>query len=369
MSNTSESLTQRPLRVLMLPHNVSSDMEFRVEALQSFQDLEIRAYTTHVNKMLPSKHCRQLPVGLLSMNPFRRLVAYFQYIRLLKVELQWADLVHWYWDFNYIPIIRFPIEYHWLKRFKKKGLILWCGSEIRNPDIDNEVNPYYRREKESGLYEYGFESAKRSAKTQRLFHSLGFLPLEFIGMGHCIQSDLFPHRHRVYQVIGLKHYTARFPSPDQKKPLIVHSASKTGGKGTKYVLAAIDTLKAKYDLDFQLIHNMSKEEALDWVARCDIFVDQLITGSHGTAAVEAMAMGKPVICYINPVIGRDYPQDFPVFNANPDNVVEVLEHLVLDAALRNQAGKNSRAYVEKYHDDAVNASDLHALYMKQAGRK
>jgi len=362
MSNTSEQHTDGRLKILMLPHNVSSDMDYRVEALLGYSDLEIRAYTTHVSKMIPSKHCRQLPAGLVSMNPFKRIVAYFKYLRILKRELEWADIIHWYWDFNYIPLLRYPLEFRLLRNMKKKGLIMWCGSEIRNPDMDKEINPFYRREKESGNYEYHFESAERSFRTQSLFHKLGFVPLEFIGMGHYIRRELFPKRFRVYQVIGLQQYQPRFPSVDQKIPLVVHSASRTGGKGTKYVLAAIESLKRKYTFDFQLIHGMSKMEALDWVANCDVFIDQLITGSHGTAAVEAMALGKPVICYINPVIGQDYPKDFPIHNANPDTIEQVLEKLILDSSLRHQSGHSSRAYVKKYHDDAVNAEALYRIY-------
>ncbi|MBK9109789.1 MAG: glycosyltransferase [Saprospiraceae bacterium] len=351
------------IRVLMLPHNVSSDMDFRVEALRKYQDLEIRAYTTHVNKMLPSKYCMYLPSGLVSMNPFKRIWAYILYYFLIRREFKWADVVHWYWDFNYIPILKFPLEYHLLKQWKKKGLILWCGSEIRNPDIDKSVNPYYKREKETGQYEYTFESAKRSSRTQILFNKLGFVPLEFIGIGHYIDKRLFPKTHRVYQLIGLKDYQPVYPSPNQAKPLIVHSASKTGGKGTKYVLQALDNLKAKFDFEFVLINNMSKEEALSWVRKCDLFIDQLITGSHGTAAVEAMAMGKPVLCYINPVVGQNYSEDLPILNANPDTIQDVLQDLLDHPVKRNEIGRKSRLYVEKYHDDEKNAANLYALYM------
>lgn len=350
------------IRVLMLPHNVSSDMDFRVEALRKYQDLEIRAYTTHVNKMLPSKYCSYLPSGLVSMNPFKRIWAYISYYFLIRREFKWADIVLWYWDFNYIPILNFPMEYHLLKKWKKKGLILWCGSEIRNPDIDKSVNPYYKHEKESGNYEYTFESARRSKRTQVLFYKLGFQPLEFIGIGHYIDKDLFPVTHRVYQLIGLKNYLPEYPASENTKPLIVHSASRTGGKGTKYVLSAIEALKAKYNFEFVLIHDMSKEQALSWVKKCDIFIDQLITGSHGTAAVEAMALGKPVLCYINPVVGKDYPKDLPIINANPDTIQEVLQDLLDHPVKRYETGKKSRLYVEKYHDDAKNAEDLYAIY-------
>lgn len=337
-------------------------MDFRVESLKAFKDVEVHAYTTHVSKMIASKYCRQLPAGLLSFNPLKRILAWWEYIKILKRELEWADVIHWYWDFNYIPIIRIPIEYYFIRKSGKKGLIMWCGSEIRNPDTDMKINQYYKREKEAGSYEYNFESAKRSKRTQKLFHSLGFIPLEFIGIGHYIDKSLYPQRFRVFQVIGCSQYKASYPDVNNIKPLIVHSASKTGGKGTKYVIEAISELQKQFSFDFRLIHNMTKQEALDLVNCCDIFIDQLITGSHGTAAVEAMAMGKPVICYINETIGSEYPEDLPIHNANPDTIYEVLKTLVNSAELRFESGKKSRAYVEKYHDDSLNARALYGYY-------
>ncbi|MDQ3323417.1 MAG: hypothetical protein M3525_13450, partial [Acidobacteriota bacterium] len=80
------------------------------------------------------------------------------------------------------------------------------------------------------------------------------------------------------------------------------------------------------------------------------------------AAVEAMAFGKPVVCYINPVTGKDYPNDLPIFNANPDNITERLEVFVKDATLRHELGKKGRVYVEKYHDDKKIARELVETY-------
>ncbi len=96
--------------------------------------------------------------------------------------------------------------------------------------------------------------------------------------------------------------------------------------------------------------------------QCDVYIDQLIIGGHGYAALEAMAFGKPVVGYINPVLGKDYPSDLPIFNANPDNIAERLEVLIKDAALRNELGKKGRAYAEKYHDGEKIARELVKIY-------
>jgi glycosyltransferase involved in cell wall biosynthesis len=98
------------------------------------------------------------------------------------------------------------------------------------------------------------------------------------------------------------------------------------------------------------------------MSECDVYVDQLVLGAHGFAAVEAMAFGKPVICYVNPEIGKDYPADLPIVNANPDNIAEQLEALIRNASLRREIGEKSRAYVEKYHDERKVAAELVQIY-------
>ena len=142
----------------------------------------------------------------------------------------------------------------------------------------------------------------------------------------------------------------------------MHAPSAPVAKGTEHVIRAVEELKKHHDFDFTLIENTERYSALQLVHNCDVFVDQLILGAHGYAAVEAMAFGKPVVCYINPEIGKDYPDDLPVVNANPDNVAEQLEVLIRDAQLRHEIGKRSRSYVEKYHDDKKIAADLVSVY-------
>jgi glycosyltransferase involved in cell wall biosynthesis len=147
------------------------------------------------------------------------------------------------------------------------------------------------------------------------------------------------------------------------KPLIVHSPTAVVGKGTKYVIAAVDELKKNHDFEFILIKDMSHETSLGLIKRCDIFIDQLISGGYGMAAMEAMSFGKPVICYMKEsVIKEDMPHDVPIVNANPDNIKVVLEELLNNGTLRNRQGKLGRAYIEKYHDIRITIPVLIEVY-------
>ena len=68
----------------------------------------------------------------------------------------------------------------------------------------------------------------------------------------------------------------------------------------------------------------------------------------GTAfAVEAMALGKPVLCYIRK---KEYLPDWadcPIVNTPPEKIYENLLMLIKNRELRIEIGKKGRQYVEK----------------------
>ncbi len=354
------------IKVAILPYNVASEISVRIISMKNNPNIEIEGYVVDQgNSSIDLTACHLLPKDLISSNPINRLWAYFNYLKILKDICKKVDIIHWYWDFHYIPILKFPIEYFILKRFKGVKLITWCGSEIRNPKIDSKINKYYKEVFISNEYEYSFESESRSNRTQGFFSKLGFTPLVFIGMDHYINKFLFNKWYRIYQIINLNQLNCQLPNPYKVKPLIVHSASKTGGKGTKFVLQAIEELSIDNNFEFKLLHNLPKYEAMKWVEKCDIFIDQLITGSHGTAAVEAMAMGKPVLCYINDSIRPNYPEELPIINVNPETLKVNLLKLIIDSNLRFIIGQASRKYVENYHHTLTNCNNLEKIYLEE----
>ena len=84
-------------------------------------------------------------------------------------------------------------------------------------------------------------------------------------------------------------------------------------------------------------------------------MDQLIVGWYGGLAVEAMALGKPVIAYIRQedlhFIPHQMKKDLPIIQAEPDTIYAVLEKVLNmpRTEILNIAHK-SRAYVERWHD-------------------
>lgn len=344
------------MNVLLLPHNIASDISHKVRALNS---IGINAQ----GLALPSSQIQTMTdVKMLAnytKNPFANRLRGLQNLRSIYQAIRRADIIHWTYSLGVLPL---GLDEKILSFFNKPGVVQWYGSDIRNPKIESEINPFYREVFRDEDYEYKDESASASLKNQQRFARLGFFPLEFPEMSHYIRADLFPVRFQTRQMVVLADHEPEFPNPQTRKPLIVHSPSAPVAKGTKYVLAAIEYLKSKYDFEFVLVENLARAEALKIMRRCDIFIDQLIIGSHGYAAIEAMAFGKPVVCYINEKIKEKYPPDLPIVNANPETITEKLELLIKNGERRNELGKKGRSYVEKYHGDRKIAEDLAETY-------
>lgn len=343
------------MKVLLLPVNIASDLSHKVRALKKI-GVEARGLSFGEHPIQTAADIKLFTQvkGEYVSNRIKRLLFYKQMYDWIK----WADILHWIWGFGSIP---FRLDKKLVQRYDKPGVIQWVGSDIRIPEIDFTVNPFYKEAFFNG-YEYDFESRENSLQNQRNFADVGFYPLKFIGMEQYIDNDLFPKCFRMWQSVVLSEHLPHYPNLNQRKPLLLHSPSAPVAKGTQHVLQAIDKLKPKYDFDFNLVQGMERQRALEIMSQCDVYIDQVIYGMHGSAAVEAMAFGKPVVGYINPVIGKDYPNDLPIVNANPDNIAEKLEILVRDAVLRHELGKKGRAYVEKYHDDKKIAHELVDIY-------
>jgi len=107
---------------------------------------------------------------------------------------------------------------------------------------------------------------------------------------------------------------------------------------------------------------MTNQEVKGALKQADIVVDQLLLGVHGIFSVEAMALGKPVLCYIRDDLVEKYPSDLPIVNANPDTIEVELEKLLVNPQLRTEIGKRSREFTERYHDSRVVARKLIKLY-------
>ena len=94
--------------------------------------------------------------------------------------------------------------------------------------------------------------------------------------------------------IDLSEYAPR-PPTDRRAPVVVHAPSSRRRKGTEHVIAACEQLP----VDLQIVEGLHHDEARKLYEGADIVVDQLNAGWYGLFAIEAMALGKPVVTFLH----------------------------------------------------------------------
>jgi glycosyltransferase involved in cell wall biosynthesis len=155
-------------------------------------------------------------------------------------------------------------------------------------------------------------------------------------------------------------------------PLVVHAPFQPGVKGTRFVLDAVERLKAEgVELEFVLLEGKTIEEARRLYERADLLVDQLLLGWYGGIAVELMALGKPVVCHIREsdlgVLPEEMRAELPIIPATTETIYDVLrEWLTQRRSELPEVGRRGRAFVERWHDPVKIAEGLKDVYAEIA---
>ncbi len=348
------------MRVLHLPFNVSSQISVTVAALRSL-GVEARGFARNFSAIQDYAAIETMEwVG--KPQAVARLWRGIRWRWKLVRAMAWADLLHWYWGESTWRGLDLRIA----ARLGKPRLIEFWGDDLRCPAIASQDNPYIAR-----MYEQNPELAQSHSKTvQRLFRKHGFACLlPGYELADYLLPSLFPGYYQTRQRLELGNFKPRFPDPCQERPLIVHASSDKTRKGTEAVLRAVEKLAQRHSFDFKLIHQMPRSEALEAVAQCDVFLDQFTIGAEGLAALEAMALGKPVVCFIKPSLRDRYPPDLPVVVGEQGNLAETVAPLLENGQRRHEIGVRSREFIEQHYDSRKIAGDLVEIYEDLHSRK
>jgi hypothetical protein len=289
-------------------------------------------------------------------HPLKRILQFLKFKYHILKGILWADILMWHWDIG-------KFEYIIVKLLKKKVFVEWIGSDIRVPEIVFQHNPYYKEAWNNGDWDYMSESRERSNTIQRKFFLLNATPVVCVEISMHLNRDFFPKHITFFQRIDIRNYTPMYPSVDCIKPVLVHTPSATGTKGTRYVRAVISRLQQQgFVFTYVEIHNKSRQEALDAIGSADLFIDQFIVGSYGLATCEAMAMGKPVFCYLQSDVRAMLPTDCPIIPSTIDTLENDLKDYLSNPQLRHQTGIRSRLFAAEYHDADKIAVQLQQLF-------
>lgn len=343
------------MRVLHLPLNIASQLSCSILGLRRI-GITSHALSVHASRLQDDSCVLQVGPAVWRNGPLRLLDAIWGAAVLAKHLLQ-ADVIHWHFGLR-------PTQQHCLLLFARLAgkfqVVEFWGSDIRIPQLEARDNPHFAAVLETQEYRE-FESTTGSLRRQVLFSRYCNRFICSTGLREYVHPRLRPRVRHLPQRIDCANYRPVYPDPATAVPIVAHAPSAPIIKGTAAVQAAIAAQRPGA-CEFRLIQGLPHDQAVAAIAGCDIFVDQLRYGHHGLAAIEAMALGKPVVAWIKPAMQRQYPADCPIVIANPDSLPGVLAELLHDGQRRHQLGILGRRYVERHHDAPLVARSMLRIY-------
>ena len=293
--------------------------------------------------------------GLLA--PFKYDVLHCYFGRSL---LFWDDLGCW----NLFPYADIKIA----KILGKKVFMTLQGCDVRLAGESNRRNRHTPcalgrcKAFENCISTYDAQRLKMISEVLLLCDRVFFLNPE---LGHYVPNGTFmPYASAEVENVQ------SIPPNINRVPRIVHAPSDGNIKGTKLIIDALDALRAHFEFELILVQNKPHEEAMELYRGADIAIDQVLAGWYGGFAVEMMAMGKPVMCWIREedmcFVPDALRRDMPILNIRPDFLVEDIGHLLEKRSRWLDWSKASRDYVLKWHDPRRIAASLVKMYQDPA---
>ncbi|HEX8152309.1 MAG TPA: hypothetical protein VF698_04245 [Thermoanaerobaculia bacterium] len=150
------------------------------------------------------------------------------------------------------------------------------------------------------------------------------------------------------------------PSSSANAVRIVHAPNHRNVKGTAYLIDAVQRVGG----ELLLVEGVRRDEALRIYAGADVVADQFIIGAFGTFALEGLALGKPVLTYLDEHHRRDPVFNLPIVHTTLENMDAVLAALLAVPELRARLGAASREAVVRYQSIDALAEVWDQLYRR-----
>ncbi|MDX8288571.1 glycosyltransferase family 1 protein [Metabacillus indicus] len=273
----------------------------------------------------------------------------FELMEIFENSFDHYDIYHLHNGYSFMDSYK---DLELLKQAGKKIIMHHRGNDVRAPKLARK----------GANYENPYVNTEASHDEEKIHNSLQLFA-EVADAAIVQDHELYEYvkdyyharKKKVYilpRLIETDKYVPAYPAKT-KKPLIVHAPTLPKFKGTEQIEETIEKLKTKFSFDYIRVEKMSHEEAVAVYQRADIVIDQILCGAYGNLSVEAMALGKPVVCYIRPDIKANLPQSLPIVSANPDTLYQELKGLLKNTDRFKELGMAGRKYVERYHEASV----------------
>lgn len=231
-------------------------------------------------------------------------------------------------------------ELPWLKRMGKRILVTFQGDDVRPP----EANPFADYSQKGLALQRRFQERRRDALLRFADRVLYLNP--------DLRRWLPGAEFRAYANVDPQAIRP-FPLPEREEIVVAHAPSDRKQKGTERIIAAVEALRNEgQPISLALIEGVSRAKALELTREADVAVDQINLGWYGGYSVEAMCLGRPVLCYIREEDHADNPwgDELPIIRTTAETLRQDLRALIGDRDRMRKAAADGRSFVERRHD-------------------
>jgi glycosyltransferase involved in cell wall biosynthesis len=146
--------------------------------------------------------------------------------------------------------------------------------------------------------------------------------------------------------------------------VVLHVPTNRLIKGTRWIEQGVARAReAEPRIEWRLLEGAAWSEVREAMLAADLVIDQVFLGWYGLVAVEAMALGKPVVGFIRPdfePLARSL--GLPLVRTTKENVAQAVLDLARDPLRRAELGARGIDYALRVHDAPVLAARLAARY-------
>jgi glycosyltransferase involved in cell wall biosynthesis len=177
-------------------------------------------------------------------------------------------------------------------------------------------------------------------------------------------------RNLHYWPLDLKKFKAAEPLAYQRGDTlrVAHAPNNGHFKGTAFLMEAIERLRREgQPIELVSVQRVPNKKVLDLFKSCHLVADQFVAGFHGYTALEAMALARPVLCFLRNDDMMVDPATCPIINTRPEQIYDVLKQCLEGEVDLESLGKRGTAYIDRYYSVEAVAARLGRLYIETAG--
>lgn len=251
------------------------------------------------------------------------------------------------------------------RRLEKMGYrmgLIAHGSDVRDPDahMARDRWSYFTTGDEAWL-----ATRRRQTARNRAFAEESGWPVWYSTPD--MAFDL-PFGRWLPVVVEVDEWASDAPVLEREKPRVLHIPSQRTPpiKGTHLIMPVLERLEREGAIEVVAPSGLPHRELRALVRDCDVVVDQLMFGSYGVAAVEAMAAGRVTVGRMIDEVREKMPEAPHMLEADPETLYEVLAS-VRDRRdeLRERAAAGV-GFARRWHDGRESARALEDYFIPSA---